>query len=273
MGKNPPNIIIIVMDTCSAKHMSIYGYHRRTTPKLERLAENRGTVYTRCYAPSAWTIPCHASLFTGLYPSEHRVDGVKPEDLILNQNIQHLVNVLKQSGYRTYGISCNALVSEYTGLCSFFDEFYELFHPGLMYPQDTANQHYYLQKLLRYFKHVINYRKYDILFDAFKSLLKSHKLNIASYFDSADITRRSFDEAGQIIGSHMPPSSDKPIFMFVNIIENHSFYYPPRPIAPSPARKTGRWLPPIDYIGKNFPSRGRSCARPASTFMMIRCYS
>ena len=41
-----PNIILIVCDTLSAKHMSLYGYDRRTTPNLERLVEEKGfTVY------------------------------------------------------------------------------------------------------------------------------------------------------------------------------------------------------------------------------------
>jgi arylsulfatase A-like enzyme len=119
MKKKLPNIIFIVMDTVGAKHMSLYGYPRPTTPQMERLAE-ASMVYDRCFAPSCWTIPSHASMFTGLYPSQH---GAYEGKFSLNENIQHLVSALKMEGYRTYGISANGLVSPATGLCPDFDYF------------------------------------------------------------------------------------------------------------------------------------------------------
>jgi len=119
MKKKLPNIILIVLDTVGAKHMSLYGYHRRTTPNLERIAEEC-TVYNRCFAPSCWTIPSHASMFTGLYPSQH---GSHEGNHILNENVQHLVSILKLMGYCTIGISSNFLVSPATGLCRGFDFF------------------------------------------------------------------------------------------------------------------------------------------------------
>ena len=119
MKKKLPNIILIVLDTVGAKHMSLYGYHRRTTPNLERIAEEC-TVYNCCFAPSCWTIPSHASMFTGLYPSQH---GAHEGNYFIDENVQHLVKVLKNSGYRTFGISSNGLVSPTTGLCPGFDYF------------------------------------------------------------------------------------------------------------------------------------------------------
>ncbi|MBW2135836.1 MAG: sulfatase-like hydrolase/transferase, partial [Deltaproteobacteria bacterium] len=90
MSNNLPNIIMIVMDTVGAKHMSLYGYHRRTTPNLEEIAKE-STFYSRCYAPGNWTLSSHASLFTGLYPSEHLVDGsaLTPHTLTLGKKLQH----------------------------------------------------------------------------------------------------------------------------------------------------------------------------------------
>jgi arylsulfatase A-like enzyme len=114
-----PNIILIVMDTVGAKHMSLYGYPRRTTPNLERIAADC-TVYTRCYAPSCWTMPSHASMFTGLYPSQH---GCFEGKLMLHENVWHLATVLKMLGYRTLGISSNDLISEESGLSRDFDYF------------------------------------------------------------------------------------------------------------------------------------------------------
>ena len=87
-----PNIVLVVLDTVGAAHMSVYGYPRRTTPNLERIA-GKCTVYNRCYAPGCWTIPSHASMFTGLYPSQH---GAHEANLSLSGNYQHLVSVLNQ---------------------------------------------------------------------------------------------------------------------------------------------------------------------------------
>ena len=70
MTKKLPNIIFLVLDTVGAQHLSLYNYHRPTTPNLERIARDC-TVYTRCFAPACWTVPSHASMFTGLYPSQH----------------------------------------------------------------------------------------------------------------------------------------------------------------------------------------------------------
>jgi arylsulfatase A-like enzyme len=65
-----PNIIIVVFDALSAKHVSTYGYHRDTTPNLTRFAE-KATVFHRHYAGGNFTTPGTASLLTGTYPWSH----------------------------------------------------------------------------------------------------------------------------------------------------------------------------------------------------------
>jgi arylsulfatase A-like enzyme len=66
-----PNVLILLFDTLTAPHMSLYGYPRQTTPNLERFAK-RATVYHRHYSGGSYTIPGTASLLTGLYPWHHR---------------------------------------------------------------------------------------------------------------------------------------------------------------------------------------------------------
>jgi len=68
---NAPNIIILVFDTLSARHLSLYDYPRMTTPHLMQFA-NRATVYHRHYAAGNFTSPGTASLLTGTYPWTHR---------------------------------------------------------------------------------------------------------------------------------------------------------------------------------------------------------
>jgi arylsulfatase A-like enzyme len=115
------------MDTAGAKHMSLYGYHRRTTPNLERIAEEC-TVCTRCFAPSCWTIPSHASLLTGFFPSQH---GAHEANRSLTEKVHHFVSICKSLGYRTFGISSNDLISTVTGICQGFDYFTYFFYNTL----------------------------------------------------------------------------------------------------------------------------------------------
>ncbi len=66
-----PNILIIVFDAMTAKNLSLYGYHRDTSPNLERFAQ-RATVFNQHYSAANFTTPGVASLLTGLYPWTHR---------------------------------------------------------------------------------------------------------------------------------------------------------------------------------------------------------
>jgi arylsulfatase A-like enzyme len=68
-----PNVLLIVLDTVRADHIGLYGYDRPTTPFLDALA-GRATVFEEAIAPSSWTLPSHASIFTGLHPQEHGAD-------------------------------------------------------------------------------------------------------------------------------------------------------------------------------------------------------
>jgi arylsulfatase A-like enzyme len=71
-----PNILILVYDAFSARHTSLYGYDRETTPNLNRLAE-RGTVFHQHYAGGNFTFPGTSSMLTGTYPWTHR--GFNPD--------------------------------------------------------------------------------------------------------------------------------------------------------------------------------------------------
>lgn len=65
-----PNVILIVLDTVRADHLSLYGYGRETTPNLEVFARE-ATLYRHAFAASDTTLSTHASLFTGMYAARH----------------------------------------------------------------------------------------------------------------------------------------------------------------------------------------------------------
>ena len=128
----PPDIVLLVLDTLRADHMSIYGYERETTPQLSRfLAEHpRAVLYPNAYSTETWTIPSHASLFTGLMPSEHGAhNGHKAQlvrSLSSSKSLQAettLAEALQQSGYRTAALLANSTVAMFRGLERGFDRF------------------------------------------------------------------------------------------------------------------------------------------------------
>jgi arylsulfatase A-like enzyme len=67
----PPNVIMVFFDALAADHLSLYGYPRKTSPNLERLAA-RSTVYHNHHSAGNFTTPSTASLFTSTYPWTHR---------------------------------------------------------------------------------------------------------------------------------------------------------------------------------------------------------
>ncbi len=104
--QSDPNIILIVLDSVRRDHLSSYGYARPTTPHIDQIAAD-GVRFTQAYATSCWTVPSHASLFTGLYPSQH---GIDLETLGLPAGPPTLASRLGELGYETICLSCNGFV-------------------------------------------------------------------------------------------------------------------------------------------------------------------
>ena len=67
-----PDIILISIESLRYDHVSYAGYKRATTPTLDQLAAE-GAIFTNAVSTTSWTLPAHASLFTGLYNSAHGV--------------------------------------------------------------------------------------------------------------------------------------------------------------------------------------------------------
>jgi arylsulfatase A-like enzyme len=111
-----PNILLIVWDTVRADRLSLYGHEVETTPALDRWARS-GRIFDAT-STSAWTIPTHASMFTGLYPSQH---GVNNDSTRLGEKQQTLAQLLTENGYQTYAFSSNPYVSERTRLTRGFE--------------------------------------------------------------------------------------------------------------------------------------------------------
>lgn len=114
-----PDIVVVVMDTARPDYLSVYGHPRGTSPFLEEFARS-GTVYDRAYSTSCWTLPAHASLFTGAAPQKHGATQTRPS---LGPELPVLAEELAAAGYRTGGFSANAWVSKTSGLARGFEVF------------------------------------------------------------------------------------------------------------------------------------------------------
>ena len=113
-----PDVILVVLDTTRADHLSTYGYARATSPHLSAFAED-ALLFTQARSPAAWTLPGHASLFTGMYPTRHGAhfagawlggqsrDGRPQVAFPLPPSAVTMAELLRDRGYRTAGFVAN----------------------------------------------------------------------------------------------------------------------------------------------------------------------
>ena len=118
-GENRTSVIVIILDTVRAASLSLYGYERSTTPELQRFAAG-GIVFDQAIAPSSWTLPTHATMFTGRYLGELDVDWLTP----LDERYATVAELLTEAGFATAGFSANTgYVSRESGLARGFAHF------------------------------------------------------------------------------------------------------------------------------------------------------
>jgi arylsulfatase A-like enzyme len=107
----PDAVVLIVVDTLRADHLGTYGYLRPTSPGLDRWAK-RGVVFERAWAPSPWTLPSFASLYTGRLPTRHGA-GVKPgpggdrKFSRLARGVPVAAEIIGARGFATAGFATN----------------------------------------------------------------------------------------------------------------------------------------------------------------------
>ena len=111
--KPPPNVLLVSLDTVRADRLGAYGSKAGLTPALDALA-SESTVYARCIATAPWTVPSHASMFTGRFPFEHgahsfEIDTARDNVHALSESHTTLAEVLNDGGYQTAGFVANAV--------------------------------------------------------------------------------------------------------------------------------------------------------------------
>ena len=199
VNQQQPNIILLVMDAGRADHLSCYGYARPTTPHIDRIAAE-GTLYEKAISAAVWTVPSHASLFTGMYLSGHGLYGRK---LKLRQDIPTMASFLSSYGYDTLALTANALIGQATGLARGFAEL-----------KDVRNV-FQGERLPGWQK------KGNALYRRLYYGRSPHK---HTWYDSG-AWRLNF-ELKRWIGQRR--DAQRPFFIFANYMEPHLRYDPPR---------------------------------------------
>ena len=190
------NVVVIVVDTLRADHLSTYGYARPTSPNLSRIAA-QGVLFENAMAPSSWTLPSHASMLTGLYPHQH---GATYMGSSLVPHFPTLGEAFQRLGFRTAGFSASTyFFSRRTGLGRGFIHFEDDFEsPASAFPQT-----YYGERL--------------------EQLL--YRLHIAK----DRIGRRNARQISQHALRWMESNQRRPFFVFLNYYDAHDPYLPPEP--------------------------------------------
>ena len=119
--RKQPNIVLIVLDTHRRDRISMHGYHRPTTPNIDHFGQE-STIFENAISAAQWTVPAHASMFTGEYPTTHQTLQVHST---LDERFDTIAGLLQASGYQTTGFCNNPLLGILNnGLKRGFDKFY-----------------------------------------------------------------------------------------------------------------------------------------------------
>ncbi|PSQ01728.1 sulfatase [Halobacteriales archaeon QS_5_70_17] len=208
-----PNVVVAVLDT--ARGRDAVPAAAAPMPELAAIAQE-GAEFTDAFSTAPWTVPSHASLFTGTYPSRHGTGGHSPR---LDGSLPTLPAAFRDAGYETVGLSNNTWITGVFG----FDRGFDRFRKGWQYIQSATD----VGGVVRAEGTAEKFRAArDCLFDGNPAVNAANLLfaELAGD-DGAERTTRWVERwlAGR--------EARSPFFLFLNYIEPHVEYDPPREYA------------------------------------------
>ena len=212
-----PNVVVLVVDTLRADHLSTYGYERPTSPNMTRLA-NQGVLFENAISASSWTLPSHASLLTGRYAYEHGATDAKPWGKALDGRYPTLAEVLSQHGYRAGAFSANYLYfSKDLGLGRGFLRFEDYFHSTF----DGFSRTLYGREFARVILSREKVRRL-IVWLGFPYVDELQQSSVSSW-----MVRKRASEVNREALSWIDQDSTRPFFVFMNYFDAHRPYSTP----------------------------------------------
>ena len=221
-----PNVLVLVMDTLRADHLSTYGYARPTSPVLDRLAKG-GVLFENAIAPCSWSLPSHASLLTGRYPLEHGLVNVQPMPWLgwgrtAMNGYPTLGEVLQQHGYRTGAFSANRVYfSDDVGLGRGFVRFEDYFFSA----GDSLTRTIYGRKFARFYFYRSNKSKATRLlrYLGLGSWLDQDSEGSGEYGGAFGVRKRASDVNQEAL-EWIERDRKRPFFAFLNYLDVHYKY-------------------------------------------------
>lgn len=227
---NQPDIIFIVLDTQRADRLSCYGHHKKITPNLDRFAQ-QAVLFKQAIAPAQWTIPSHASMFTGLYPTAHQVTQSNQS---LGTDAPHLAEILQAAGYETVGFCNNPLVGILNnGFKRGFENFYNY---GGAFPdlpirkkrgvigrfKEKFNQ--VMQRITQPIQNLFGQSDLALSLAIYSWLtpLWSRWVNFKGQ------NERSIQDVVDFLEERDQQENTRPLFLFLNLMETHLPFFPPQ---------------------------------------------
>lgn len=200
-----PNILLLVMDTLRKDRVSCYSEEERLTPVLDGFAKD-ATVFEEAVANSPWTLPSHASIFTGRYPSEHGATQLTP---FLEEKYPTLPKILREEGYSTACFTCNSWITPSTGLSQGFETYRNFFNSFLGFKFLTG----IWKKLMNSRFRRIGDRLISFGNSIYESMTKENNQRW-----TPGVIDSSID---------FVKDSEEPYFLFINLMDPHLPYVPP----------------------------------------------
>ncbi|MCH8004066.1 MAG: sulfatase [Nanoarchaeota archaeon] len=208
--KEFPNIIFIVMDTLRADHVSYYGYHLNTTPNIDNIAKD-SVVFDNAISSSPWSLPSHASFFTGKYTSSHGTTRANP---YLNEDEITLAEVLKEKGYNTVGFVGGSYIKKTYGIGQGFNTYIDR---------------------IDFFEYILTFNDLNIM-----NIISNNFPNAYKIFGSDG--EKTSEELNKDIFKWLDKNKAQPFFMFINYFDAHDPYNLGKEFRDKFTNKTGKDL-------------------------------
>lgn len=190
-----PNVLLLILDTVRARSMGLYGGRPGSTPEIDAFAAS-AVVFEQAQSTAPWTLPSHASMFTGRWPHELSVGWSSP----LDGAEPTLAEVLSSYGYATAGFVANlSYGARAYGLSRGFAHYEDFpLTPGQVVLATSLGRHL-------------------ASWDALRSLVGDHEL----------LNRKTAADIRNALVSWLDTRPDRPFFVFANLFDAHEPYEPP----------------------------------------------
>jgi hypothetical protein len=218
-----PNIILIGSDGVVANHMSLYGYERKTTPRLEQLAQT-GLLAENNFTNAGTTTGSVFSMLTGRHPADTRL-LYRPNILQGQDAYQHLPGILQRSGYKTVQLTFPYYVDAYAvNMQDGFDQVNGSSQPEQLLFQKARGFHledaaYFLPRLLERvldrLKHIYYIR---VMPDPYHEVIQARDPNLIEQVSDTSKIMSAMD---------LLEHSSSPVFIHIHLMGTHGEEFSP----------------------------------------------